>query len=72
MKSSRLEYLEGIRGLAAMLVVVHHIVGHTLVYVPMDGWKQQFQLILECVFQGRPAVAVFIVQANSAIARSLG
>lgn len=57
----RFTFVEGIRGVAALTVVLYHAFGHTLIYQPMSGWRATARDGFGWLLQGRASVTVFIV-----------
>jgi peptidoglycan/LPS O-acetylase OafA/YrhL len=58
---SHLKYLEGLRGLAAVVVALQHVYHHTLATASLTGWQAKISQGLDWAFPGRASVAVFIV-----------
>lgn len=67
--SWHLKYLEGLRGLAAILVTLQHIYYHTLWGAKLTGWQQNLSTFLGWLFPGRASVAVFIVLSGYLLMR---
>ncbi len=64
-----LKYLEGLRGLAAIVVTLQHIYFHTLWGTNLTGWQANLVIALGWLFPGRAAVAVFIVLSGYLLMR---
>ncbi|HEY1923547.1 MAG TPA: acyltransferase [Tepidisphaeraceae bacterium] len=67
--SRHLKYLEGLRGLAAIVVTLQHIYFHTLWGTNFTGWQANLVVALGWLFPGRAAVAVFIVLSGYLLMR---
>jgi peptidoglycan/LPS O-acetylase OafA/YrhL len=64
-----LKYLEGLRGLAAIVVTLQHIYFHTLWGTNLTGWQAKLAILLGWMFPGRASVAVFIVLSGYLLMR---
>jgi peptidoglycan/LPS O-acetylase OafA/YrhL len=62
-------YLEGLRGLSAIWVVMAHAYFHTLALMPMTGWHAGLRDTIGWIFQARIAVCVFIVLSGYLLMR---
>jgi len=63
------KYLEGLRGLAALWVVLDHIFRFTLVGTQMTGWQAIVRDTLGWILQGRVCVDLFIVLSGYLLMR---
>ena len=66
---SHLRHLEGLRGLAAIIVTLQHVYFHTLWGANLTGWRAKLSTGLCWLFPGRAAVAVFIVLSGYLLMR---
>lgn len=66
---SHLRYLEGLRGLAAIVVTLQHIFYHTAGGAALSGWQANVAAVLSWLFPGRAAVSVFIVLSGYLLMR---
>ncbi|MGD0462771.1 MAG: acyltransferase [Tepidisphaeraceae bacterium] len=67
--AQNLKYLEGLRGLAAIVVTLQHVYFHTLWGTNLTGWQAKFVIVLGWLFPGRSAVALFIVLSGYLLMR---
>ncbi len=67
--AQNLKYLEGLRGLAAIVVALQHVYYHTLWGTNLTGWQAKLAIALGWLFPGRSAVAVFIVLSGYLLMR---
>ncbi|KAI8822628.1 acyltransferase family-domain-containing protein [Fimicolochytrium jonesii] len=60
--ASKLEYLDGARGVAAWIVVNAHLLSYQLDYVPtVDKWSPLWNGLARCLVEGNFAVSFFFV-----------
>jgi peptidoglycan/LPS O-acetylase OafA/YrhL len=66
-----LEYIEGLRAIAVLLVVLDHVFRSTLVFWPYAGWKAMARDGLNWVSNGRASLAFFIVLSGYLLMRGV-
>jgi peptidoglycan/LPS O-acetylase OafA/YrhL len=71
MESSKrhLTYVEGLRGVAILFVVLDHVFRSTLVFWPYFGWKGTLRDGLNWVSNGRASLAVFVTLSGYLLMR---
>ena len=71
MESSKrhLTYVEGLRGVAVLFVVLDHVFRSTLVFWPYGGWKGTLRDGLNWVSNGRASLAVFVTLSGYLLMR---
>ena len=67
--TSHLDYLEGVRAFAALIVVLFHAYGYTLLFCDLAGAKGWARDILGWMLPGRGSVVVFIVLSGYLLMR---
>src|ERR1700722_6998474 len=64
-----LKYVEGLRAIAVLLVVLDHVFRSTLVFWPYTGWKATLRDGLNWVSNGRASLSVFVTLSGYLLMR---